>query len=189
MPFIEDCFIGQFILLDLEFIKWKKMCMYIAWCVNPLKLPDKFSKHCIWVCAFSEKVLSFQPVVSFLTPKFYRLSIIYLSVLYLHQGKSTVTSDINYIILNILEYFGFYLSLSQRITFFLKKTNIRKQNHYNIILLKAHFCEEILVRILLIPSVFPWYFLYEKCLAYMSLFSKYLYPRDQALCFTPNICW
>lgn len=126
MPFIEDCFIGQFILLDLEFIKWKKMCMYIAWCVNPLKLPDKFSKHCIWVCAFSEKVLSFQPVVSFLTPKFYRLSIIYLSVLYLHQGKSTVTSDINYIILNILEYFGFYLSLSQRITFFFKENKHKK---------------------------------------------------------------
>ena len=120
--------------------------MYLAWCVNPVKLSEKFSVSCFRLSALSEQVYSFLPVVRFFDSKILQtVHYVYSSYIYI---KPTVTSDINHTILNLPLIFQFS-SFTEEYCLQTKK-NITKLHQHNPF--ESIFCEGVLVRMLLITT-------------------------------------
>ena len=97
-----------FLLLHLDFIKWKKIMDVCCIVWEPSEIVWKVSKQCIWVCDFSEdNTNSFHLVVRFLDSKMLQtVDYIFIGLIF-SSNQTIVTTDINHFILNFPEILWF----------------------------------------------------------------------------------
>lgn len=131
--------------------------MYVLLCESS-EIVWKVSKNYIWICDFSqEKICSFPLVVRFLDYKMLQ------TVDYIFMCHINIKSDCsNYWYKpQYLGYFGFQFSTFTEDYYHKRKK--RKQNKTTTEQsFQKHFSERVLVKILLITSVLPWWFPYER---------------------------